>query len=110
MRLGIWSGILIVMLAAFSSPAATGGGDITFPLEGIAGVVFSHDDHVVKAKQKCSDCHYGLYTNRAQRKAVGMSGMRQGRSCGACHNGTKAFSVIPKQHCEKCHKPPASRQ
>lgn len=110
MKQSLWSGILIVMLAPSFSVAATGGGDVIFPIEGMPTVVFSHDDHVVKAKQKCSDCHYALYTNHAQHKAVGMSGMRQGKSCGACHNGTRAFSVAIRQHCEKCHQSKASPQ
>ncbi len=31
-----------------------------------------------------------------------MKQMQQGKSCGACHNGKKAFSV--KGDCVKCHK------
>ena len=110
MKQRLWFGIPMAMLAASSALAAAGGGDVTFPLEGIPSVMFSHDSHVGKAKQKCSDCHYALYTNHAQRKAVGMSGMRQGKSCGSCHDGKRAFSVATKQNCEKCHKPSAPQQ
>ncbi len=97
-------GVLSVVFAASSAWAAMGGGDIDFPVQGMATVVYSHDDHVGKAKLKCSDCHYQIYTNHAQHKVVGMEGMRQGRSCGACHNGTRAFSVASQKNCVKCHK------
>jgi c(7)-type cytochrome triheme protein len=30
-----------------------------------------------------------------------MKDMEAGKSCGACHNGTKAFAV---KDCAKCHK------
>jgi c(7)-type cytochrome triheme protein len=97
-------GVLPVVLAGSSAWAAVGGGDIKFPAAGMSPVVYSHEEHVVKAKLKCSECHYQIYTNHAQHKPVGMEGMRQGRSCGACHNGTRAFGVTSQTHCIKCHK------
>jgi c(7)-type cytochrome triheme protein len=100
----LWFGILVAVITGASAWAVTGGGDINFPAQGMATVVFSHDEHAGKAKLKCSDCHYQIYTNHAQHKAVGMDGMRHGRSCGACHNGTRSFSVASQQHCGRCHK------
>jgi c(7)-type cytochrome triheme protein len=100
----LWFGVLSVVLAATSAWAVMGGGDISFPVEGMATVVYSHEDHVGRAKLKCGDCHYKLYTNHAQHKAVGMEGMRKGQSCGACHNGSRAFNVASPEFCSKCHK------
>lgn len=99
----ICSGLIALFLAASPAWAVTGGGDIVFKVEGMASVLFSHDHHVSKARQKCSECHYALYSNRAQRKAVGMAEMRKGKSCGACHNGKKAFDVAEKKNCATCH-------
>ena len=96
----------VQMLAVVASPAMAivGGGDITFSAEGMPPVVYSHEDHVIKAKLKCTECHYHIYTNHAQHKAVGMEGMREGKSCGVCHNGKRAFNVASQQNCAKCHK------
>jgi c(7)-type cytochrome triheme protein len=33
-----------------------------------------------------------------------MKDMEAGKGCGACHNGTKAFSVKDAASCAKCHK------
>jgi c(7)-type cytochrome triheme protein len=64
--------------------------------------VFSHAAHVEGMGQKCQECHPKLYTNAKQHKAVTMKAMQKGKSCGACHDGKKAFSV--KSDCTKCHK------
>ncbi len=104
MRQVLWVGVVSVVLAGAGAWAAVGGGDIHFPVQGMSEVVYSHDDHVTKAKLKCTECHYKVYTNHAQHKAVGMEGMRRGESCGVCHNGTRAFSVSSQQNCGKCHK------
>jgi c(7)-type cytochrome triheme protein len=106
MKSGFLSGIAASLLALSYAWAVTGGGDIIFGIEGMPSVVFSHDSHVGAAKKKCSECHYGIYTNHSQHKAVGMAGMRAGKSCGACHDGKKAFSVVTSKDCEKCHKKP----
>jgi c(7)-type cytochrome triheme protein len=100
----LWFGVVSLVLMGSGAWAVMGGGDISFPVPGMSTVLFSHDDHLGKFKLKCSECHYKIYTNHAQHKAVGMEGMRNGQSCGACHNGTRAFSVASQQHCIKCHK------
>jgi len=99
----ICSGMMVLFLAASPAWAVTGGGDIVFKVEGMASVLFSHDYHVSRAKKKCSECHYALYTNKAQHRVVGMAGMQKGKSCGACHDGKKAFGVADNKHCANCH-------
>lgn len=98
---------LLVILAAglLAAPAVlakVGGGDITFSVTGANDVVYSHDLHVIKAGLKCTGCHYGIFNTNEARKDVTMAEMQKGRSCGACHNGQKAFTV--KANCDKCHK------
>lgn len=90
-----------VLLYGSIAFAGIGGGDITMKNSG-GDTVFSHEVHVEGAGMKCQDCHAKLYTNTKQHKAVTMKAMEQGKSCGACHNGKKAFSV--KENCENCHK------
>jgi len=100
---GLLTGMAVLLFATTSAVAVVGGGEIVFPAEGVTSVLFSHEFHVNKAKKRCSECHYGLYTNRAQNKTVGMANMQKGKSCGACHDGAKAFSVKDNKHCVTCH-------
>lgn len=93
----------VAVFAASSAWAALGGGDVVFPVPGMASVLYSHEYHVGKIKLRCAECHYGLYSNRAQHKTVGMAAMAQGKSCGACHNGTRAFGVTDTKQCAACH-------
>jgi c(7)-type cytochrome triheme protein len=92
---------VLIVLWASSVFASGGGGDII--LKNSEGdVTFSHDIHVNGLKLACTECHDKLYTNSKQHKKVTMWRMRNGKSCGACHNGKKAFAV--QGDCAKCHK------
>jgi c(7)-type cytochrome triheme protein len=99
----ICSYLMALFLAAFPAWAVIGGGEIVIKVEGMASVLYSHDYHVSKAKLKCAECHPSLYKNRIQHIVVGMAGMQKGKSCGACHNGKKAFDVADKKQCATCH-------
>lgn len=90
----------LLAVTALPAMAAVGGGEITLKNKG-GTVVFSHELHVAGLGQTCQACHPKLYVNVKQHKVVPMKAMRTGASCGACHNGTKAFSV--KGNCAKCH-------
>ncbi len=89
---------LIVSSAAWGK---VGGGDITFSVKGQGDVLYSHDSHVTRAGMKCSECHYRLY-KMARTQQWTMAEMSKGQSCGACHDGQKAFAV--KGNCGKCHR------
>lgn len=91
---------LLLALTATPTFATIGGGDIQLASKGGA-VLFSHDVHVDSVGLKCQDCHPKPFLNTNQHKAVSMKAMQKGGSCGACHNGAKAFSV--KGDCTKCH-------
>ena len=43
-----------------------------------------------------------LYITKEKHKKVTMAQMQKGQSCGACHNGKRAFDV--KGNCDNCHK------
>lgn len=92
---------LMLALAASPALAAVGGGDVTLKNKG-GDVVFSHASHVDGVGLDCRECHAGLYLSAGQHKTVTMKQMQMGKSCGACHNGKKAFSV--KENCSTCHQ------
>lgn len=97
----ILAAIICITLAGNGSAlAAVGGGDVTIKYKK-GKVVFSHDTHVEGMTLACTDCHDKLYLGKGQHKTVTMKQMQNGKSCGACHNGKKAFSV--KGDCAKCH-------
>jgi c(7)-type cytochrome triheme protein len=95
--------VLAVCLACASvAGAVVGGGDITFSVKGADSAVYSHEFHVKTAKLKCSNCHYKIYRMSRSSKKLTMADMQKGMSCGACHNGTRAFDI--ESNCAKCHK------
>lgn len=89
------------LIVASATWGEVGGGNITFSVKGAGNVVYSHELHVTKTKQKCSDCHYKIFRMAKLQKQATMADMQNGRSCGVCHNGQKAFAV--KANCNKCH-------
>ena len=66
----------------------------------VGKVVFSHSLHGTQ----CNMCHPKLFQKKNNSNHVSMKAMERGKSCGACHNGTKAFSVKEEASCGKCHK------
>lgn len=93
---------VVLLLAASAAAAKVGGGKVTFSVKGASAVVFDHEAHVMKTGVKCTECHYRVFNTREARKAVTMANMEKGWSCGACHDGRRAFDV--KTGCSKCHK------
>lgn len=76
--------------------------DLTFEDGATGKVVFSHEKHT--ATLKCTDCHTKIFKmTKGQRSKMTMAEMKQGKACGACHNGTKAFGVTAPDTCAKCH-------
>lgn len=96
-------GLIIALFVPVIAWSKIGGENVTFHPSGADPVIYQHDAHVVKAGLKCSDCHYKLYSTMGSKKKTTMPEMEKGQSCGACHNGTKAFAVT-KENCKKCHK------
>jgi c(7)-type cytochrome triheme protein len=97
-----WSVLGVAMLVMASAAfAKVGGGDILFPVKGAGKVLFSHDAHVEDSTLGCKECHDKLYVTKKQHKKATMAGMKQGKSCGSCHNGKRAFDV--KGNCDNCH-------
>ena len=73
---------------------------IALQTKAVGKVVFSHSVH--SGMFGCGSCHPKLYEKKRTNKYVTMQAMERGGSCGACHDGKKAFSV--KGDCAKCHR------
>jgi c(7)-type cytochrome triheme protein len=74
--------------------------EISFKVKETGPVLFSHNKHL--EKMQCGSCHTKLYAT-GPNKTVSMAEMEKGQSCGACHNGAKAFSI---DKCNACHPNP----
>jgi c(7)-type cytochrome triheme protein len=77
-----------------------GGGmvdKINIQTETVGKVVFSHSRHGTS----CNTCHPKIFQKKANTNHATMKAMERGKSCGACHNGKKAFSVTG--NCTRCH-------
>ncbi len=74
---------------------------ITYKAKGATDVVFSHQVHIAKTDGKCHSCHNGKVITGSE-KYVTMAQMEKGKTCGACHNGKRAFTVAG--NCGNCHK------
>lgn len=75
--------------------------DITFKVPDVGPVTFSHEVHT--GMFSCSDCHPGIFIpDQKKNPKFTMEQMGQGKACGACHDGSTAFSV--GDNCDSCHK------
>lgn len=89
-------------LALSASVFAVGPGKtLEFPDGAQGKVTFSGDVHKVN---KCNDCHPALFKMKKGAEKMTMKEMNEGKYCGHCHNGTKAFSTKEAADCGKCHK------
>lgn len=59
---------------------------------------FNHESH---AKIGCKDCHTGIFPMKKGTSRITMEAIYQGRYCGACHNGKRAFA---SSECGACHE------
>lgn len=75
--------------------------DATYKLKAAGTVKFSHKAHI-DLNISCAGCHETIYKPAKGNKTATMNDMEKGKSCGACHDGKKAFSV--SANCATCHK------
>ncbi len=96
--------VILTFVMAASAFAVPAGKTVEFDGKGAGKVVFDGKIHAGKGL-KCADCHQsGLFKMKKGADVLTMKDMEAGKNCGACHNGTKAFSVKDKASCAKCHK------
>ena len=89
----------------FRGKAAAGPPAIVFAssADSPGRVTFAHASHLTRGA-KCADCHPGLFKMQKGSTKLTMDAMAQGKACGACHNGKKAFEVMDGDKCATCHK------
>lgn len=104
MKKSFLAGIAVTLILSSAAWAKIGGGDITFKVKEAGNVVYTHDSHVVKLGLKCAECHYHIFNRMANnyKDKATMFDMMNGKSCGVCHNGRKAFGV--EKNCIRCHQ------
>jgi len=69
-------------------------------------VTFNHTSHVDENAPGCTACHPRLFKIltrgiAADGKQITHDAMKQGRACGACHDGKKSFGF---DDCTTCHR------
>lgn len=69
-------------------------------------VTFNHGTHVDEARPSCTTCHPALFRILPKGSprppvAITHTAMDKGESCGACHDGKKAFALA--EDCTLCH-------
>jgi c(7)-type cytochrome triheme protein len=105
-----FAGIVAVFLAAMmfiGNAMALPAGKKEYAGGPMGKVVFDAKMHADK-KQLCPACHVKpkLWEQKpgANTTKMTMAAMNEGKFCGACHDGKKAFSVKAPADCAKCHK------
>ncbi len=93
--------VTLTFVLAASAFAVGPGKTVEFDGKGAGKVTFTGDSH--KAF-KCNDCHPAIFKMKKGTSVGSMKEMKAGKSCGTCHNGTKAFDVNDNANCGKCHK------
>lgn len=96
-------GIVVAAIAFIGAAMAVPPGKTTEFAGGPMGkVVFNGQLHADKGL-KCNDCHTKIFAMKKGAK-ITMAAMNKGENCGACHNGSKAFSTSDPKNCKSCHK------
>jgi len=92
--------VLAMTMTAFAVPS---GKTVDFDGKGAGKVEFSGKVHA-DAGLKCAACHPAVFKMKKGSDAITMKDINDGKFCGTCHNGTKAFSAKDAANCAKCHK------
>ncbi len=88
---------------AMPALAVPPGKTVEFDGKGVGKVTFEGKVHADKGL-KCNDCHPAIFKMKKGADAITMKDINDGKFCGTCHNGTKAFSTKDAANCAKCHK------
>jgi c(7)-type cytochrome triheme protein len=95
-------GLLFASLVVTSALAVEG--DIVFKRDsgegGTPPAVFPHWFH--RIRYKCYACHPAVFEMKAGANAITMDAIREGKFCGACHNGKVAWEA-GFDTCNRCH-------
>lgn len=95
--------LLLVLVPVLSLAIPEG---LVLKFSGGAGgpVTFDGTTHAQKGFT-CDVCHTsGLFQTRKGGDTMVMAFMKQGKFCGFCHNGKKAFAMGDNVNCKRCHQ------
>ncbi len=95
--------VVVTFALAMTAFAVPAGKTVEFEGKGAGKVVFDGGAHA-KAGLKCADCHPAVFKMKKGADTITMKDINEGKFCGTCHNGTKAFSAKDAANCGKCHK------
>ena len=100
---GILAVVAALMLSTGNVMAVPSGKTVEFASP-MGKVTFSGKIHADKGF-KCADCHSKpkLFEMKKGGDKINMAAINDGKFCGACHNGTKAFGAKDPANCVKCH-------
>lgn len=101
MQKRIFSLAIAVFMLSVVYAGAVETKDVKFSVKSSDPVVFSHESHLKKVNNNCRICHDTVFSLK-NKKTYTMAEMERGKSCGACHNGKRAFTVAA--NCDRCHK------
>ena len=94
---------LVFVLYPPAASAVPDGLTLTFPGGAGGPVVFDGTKHANKGLH-CDVCHTaGLFQTKKGVDKMTMAVMKEGKYCGACHNGKKAFAMGDNANCKRCH-------
>ena len=97
--------VALCTLVILAGNASAVGPDktITWAGGGKGAVMFDGRKHAEKG-YVCKDCHHGLFSMKYGTARITHAKLKQGQYCGACHNGTLAFSTVDQEKCFACHQ------
>ena len=100
----IFAGFSLVMATVLLGVALAVEGDVVFKRSngqgGNPAAVFPHWAH--RVRYKCYACHPAPFRMKAGANQASMELIKQGQSCGVCHNGKRAWGVT-LDTCNQCH-------
>ena len=97
--------VFVALMLSIGNAMAIPAGKMEFAGGPMGKVTFDAKVHADKGL-KCPDCHTTpkLFAMKKGTDKLTMAAMNEGKFCGACHDGKKAFSVKAPADCVKCHK------
>jgi c(7)-type cytochrome triheme protein len=92
----------LILLCTTATVQAITIKNVTYTTKSAGTVVFDHGYHLKQASinNNCKACHSAIFDMKKRSHST-MAEMDKGKSCGSCHNGSKAFHV---KECVRCHK------
>jgi len=98
-----WFPIVLLILVVPSVLFARWSKDtVEMKNEATGTIVFSHTNHLEALGKNCPTCHNGIFNiDVTKNPDYTMKDMENGKACGACHDGSTAFSV--GDNCSVCH-------